>query len=166
MSSDDEFDDYVRANWPRLVRAAFFAGCTVPEAEDVVQSALVNCIRRSHALAGAHDLDAYVHRVVFNTLASARRRKWTGERPTAELPHMPVAGDEDRVDLADAVQRSLRRLTEAHRHVVVLRYYTHLSDEQIAAVLEVPLGTVKSRISRALAQLSSDPAIAELRGAP
>jgi RNA polymerase sigma-70 factor (sigma-E family) len=165
MSEESEFDDYVRASWPRLVRAAFFAGCSIPEAEDVVQSALVSCVRNRRRLAAANDLDAYVHRIVFNTLASSRRRKWRGELPTAELPHTAVPNEEARVDLADAVQRSLKVLSTAHRHVVVLRFYAHFSDEQIAGALEVPLGTVKSRMSRALSQLSTDQVLADLRGA-
>ncbi|MEJ1105463.1 MULTISPECIES: sigma factor-like helix-turn-helix DNA-binding protein [unclassified Kribbella] len=48
--------------------------------------------------------------------------------------------------------------------MVVLRYYTHLTDPQIASVLGVAVGTVKSRLSRAVKALEEDPGLAELRG--
>lgn len=52
--------------------------------------------------------------------------------------------------------QALRRLTPNHRAVVVLRYYADLSDAQVAAVLGVPVGTVKSRLHRAQRHLLED----------
>jgi len=165
-----EFDEYVATHWPRLVRAAVLLGCTPTEAEDVVQTALVRCLVAWRRVRAADDRDAYVHRVLVNTFVSSRRRRWHGERPTDQLPEPPGgsgvdAGHEAGVDDRDAVTRALERLSADQRAVVVLRYYAHLSEQQTAVALGVPAGTVKSRLSRALKVLASDPSLTDLRGA-
>ncbi|GAB2458746.1 SigE family RNA polymerase sigma factor [Nocardioides hungaricus] len=161
---DGEFSEYVAASWPRLVRTAVLLGCSPTEAEDVVQSALVRCLVNWSKVSRADDRDAYVHRVLINTFTSARRRHWTRERPVAEPPDGHHDDATAAYDDADAVLRSLRRLTPEHRIAVVLRYYTNLDERQMAAVLGVAPGTVKSRLSRALRLLADDPHLSDLRG--
>lgn len=166
MGGDEEFEAYVEARWTRLVRSAVLLGCSPSDAEDLVQSTLMRCLVHWARVRRADDRDAYVHRVLINTLTSARRRRWTGEQPTAELPEPSGAGPDPwaQVDTSHAVMRSLDRLTGDQRTAVVLRYYAHLSEQQMAAVLGVAPGTVKSRLSRAMKALAQDPGLAELRG--
>jgi RNA polymerase sigma-70 factor (sigma-E family) len=166
MDVEDDFTTYVAAHWPRLVRAAVLLGCTRVEAEDVVQSALERCLPRWRRVSAAHDRDAYVHRVLINTFTSARRRRWTGERPTANLPDASVPDETAAFDDADAVVRALDQLGADQRTAVVLRYYAHLTEAQMSTVLGVAPGTVKSRLARALSALASDPSLGDLRGAP
>lgn len=162
---DDEFSEYVAARWPRLVRSAVLLGCDAAEAEDIAQATLARCLTRWQRVRTADDRDAYVHRILLNTFSSARRRRWTGERPVATLPERPAPDDaQDRYDRVDALQRSLARLTPDHRTCVVLRYYALLNEEQMARVLGVAPGTVKSRLARALKALAADPSLADLRG--
>lgn len=59
--------------------------------------------------------------------------------------------------------RALEHLPDDQRTAVVLRYYAHLTELQMATVLGVPAGTVKSRLSRAVKALAQDPHLAELR---
>ena len=158
MSSDDDFSAYVGLRWAALVRTALLLGCERHEAEDVVQSALLRCYLHWERVWRAERVDAYVHRVLLNTLSSARGRRWRGEVPTAELPELPsIDGrlDDRRTDL----ERVLSRLSAEHRAVLVLRYVADLSEAQTADALGVAVGTVKSRTARALAAI--DPA--ELR---
>ncbi|UMG94707.1 sigma-70 family RNA polymerase sigma factor [Nocardioides sp. TF02-7] len=68
------------------------------------------------------------------------------------------------VAVADAVHRALACLTKPNRDVVVLRYFVQLSERQTADVLGVPPGTVKSRLSRALAQLAANDHLLDLSG--
>ena len=166
MSRDDEFSEYVAVRWPRLVRSAVLLGCSPAEAEDVVQAALMRCLAHWRKVKLADDRDAYVHRILVNTLTSSRRRRWTRERATAQLPEAPSIDHTVAIDTADVVLRSLDRLNHDQRTAVVLRYYAHLSEQQMAAVLGVATGTVKSRLSRALKVLADDPHLAELRGTP
>ncbi|HET7735059.1 MAG TPA: SigE family RNA polymerase sigma factor [Nocardioidaceae bacterium] len=161
---DTDFDEFVRARWPKLVRSAILLGCSPTEAEDVVQAALTRCLVNWTKVVGAHDIDAYVHRILINSFTSSRRRLWVREQPTTDL-EAPASEDmTERVERSDALLRSLRKLGSDQRAVVVLRYYVQLNEQQTAAVLGVPVGTVKSRLSRALSALACDPALAEMKG--
>lgn len=162
----DDFSEYVAARWPTLVRSAVLLGCTHPEAEDLVQTTLERCLLKWNRVRAADDRDAYVHRVLINSFLSARRRRWTGERPSAVLPEYAGVDQTAGVDDTDAVMRALARLPGDQRTAVVLRYYAHLSEQQMASVLGVAAGTVKSRLSRAVKALAQDPHLAELRGTP
>jgi RNA polymerase sigma-70 factor (sigma-E family) len=164
VDRDDDFSEYVAARWPRLVRSAVLLGCTHTEAEDLVQTTLDRCLAKWRKVQRADDRDAYVHRILINTFTSSRRRRWTGEQPTAVLPERPGADATAVVDDADAVLRALDQLPGDQRTAVVLRYYAHLSEQQAAIALDVPNGTVKSRLSRALKTLAHEPNLAELRG--
>lgn len=152
----DEFGEYVAARWPRLVRAAALLGCSPHEAEDVVQSALTRCLVKWSRVSRADDRDAYVHRIVVNTFIDHRRRMWRHEVPTERLPDRTEADGSLAVIDQIGVDRALAGLVEDQRIAVVLRYYLDLSEAQMAAVLGVAPGTVKSRLSRALTALGAD----------
>ncbi len=154
--AQDEFGEYVAARWPRLVRAAVLLGCTPHEAEDVVQSALTRCLVKWSRVSRADDRDAYVHRILVNTFVDHRRRMWRRELPTEHLPDHALADGSLAVIDQIGVDRALAGLVEDQRIAVVLRYYLDLSEAQMAAVLGVAPGTVKSRLSRALAALGAD----------
>lgn len=164
MERDEEFTRFVDERWPVLVRSAVLLGCARPEAEDLVQTALVRCYVAWEKVSRAGNRDAYVYRVLVNCHHDSHRRRWWRERPTEQLPELASDDVTGQVDDADAVNRALRRLSAAHREVVVLRYYAHLGEQQIAEALRIAPGTVKSRLSRALAQLSTDLDVSELRG--
>ncbi|GAA1111557.1 SigE family RNA polymerase sigma factor [Kribbella jejuensis] len=159
----DEFTEYVTARWATLVRSAVLLGCTPSEAEDLVQTTLERCLLKWNRVRVAEDRDAYVHRVLVNCFRSSRRRRWHGELPSAALPETTGTDRTTEVDDTDAVMRALDRLPGDQRTAVVLRYYAHLTEQQMATVLGVATGTVKSRLSRAVKSLSQDPHLAELR---
>lgn len=160
VGTDIDFDTYASARWARLVRACVLLGANVEEAEDLAQATLTKVWRSWGKVLKADDMDAYVHRILINTFTDARRRRWTGERPTAVLPDSGAPDASDAVVLRDAVRRSLEALSPEHREVVVLRYYASLTESQTATALGVPRGTVKSRLSRALQTLRCDPSLA------
>jgi RNA polymerase sigma-70 factor (sigma-E family) len=164
MDRDGEFSEFVASRWPRLVRSAVLLGCSPAEAEDVVQSTLERCLLKWTHVQRSSDRNAYVNRILFNTFTSSRRRRWTGERPAANLPDRLCVDETNQVDDVDAVLRALRRLPQDQRVVVVMRYYAHLTEEQMAIALDVAPGTVKSRLARAIKALSEDPSLYVLRG--
>lgn len=147
-----DFSAYVADRRLRLVRTAVLLGCPSAEAEDVVQSALLKCYRAWRKVISADHPDAYVHRVLVTTLYDARRRRWNGELPTAELPDRP--GEDAEWAVGIAVRKALSTMTEDHREVLVLRYYADLSERDTALALGVAPGTVKSRTARALKALA------------
>ncbi|WP_193614342.1 SigE family RNA polymerase sigma factor [Nocardioides lijunqiniae] len=164
MDHDTEFAAYAEEAWPSLVRSAVFLGCRLPEAEDLAQTALARCYTAWARVRAADDRDAYVYRVLVNSLRDSRRRRWWGERPTDELPEARATGRGDAmadVDTADAVHRALAGLSAVNRDVVVLRYFAQLSERETAQALGVPAGTVKSRLSRALRHLAADHHLAD-----
>lgn len=156
MDRDPDFSAYVAARWSGLVRAAVLLGCARPDAEDLVQTALVRCYRAWPRVRRADDPDAYVYRVLLNCLASSRRRRWWGERPTAELPAVEATDHAELASVRASVVAALAGLGEDQRRVLVLRFWADLTEQQTAEVLGVAVGTVKSRTSRALARLSAE----------
>ena len=162
----DDYDDYrafVDARYARLVRAAVLFGCREQDAEDAVQDALVRCYASWGRVRAADDRDAYVYRVLVNGITRGWRRRWRGEIPYQELPEPTPSGDPaTEVSLSHSIRASLQRLGPEQRQVLVLRYFADLTEAQIATVLGVPPGTVKSRASRAIAALSEDASVRDL----
>jgi RNA polymerase sigma-70 factor (sigma-E family) len=160
VDHDADFVAYVDSRRDSLVRAARLLGCMAPEADDLVQTALLRCYRSWDKIRRTASPDAYVYRTLVNSFHTQRKRRWHGELATEAVP------DEVTPDFADhsaertTMSQSLDALSDDHRAVLVLRFYADLSEQQTAAALGIPAGTVKSRVSRALAQLSGllDPA--------
>jgi RNA polymerase sigma-70 factor (sigma-E family) len=164
-SRDEEFAQYASMRWMALVRAAVLLGCAQADAEDVAQTALLRCYQAWDKVSQARDRDAYVYTVLVNCRRDALRRRWTRETPTAGVSDRTEPDRTGEVELVDAVDRALAQLGGDARTALVLRYYAHLTDEQVAEALGIPLGTAKSRIARALDRLSADPTLTDaLRG--
>lgn len=161
MERDEDFSQYVSARWTALTRSAVLLGCSAHEAEDLVQTTLMRCYASWNKVVKAQERDAYVYRVLVNAKTSSRRRRWWGEQPTSDVPERASVDPTYQVDQADALQLALRALSRPNRAAVVLRYYAQLSEAETAQALGVAPGTVKSRLSRALAQLSQDPNLAD-----
>jgi RNA polymerase sigma-70 factor (sigma-E family) len=148
-----EFSEYVAARRATLVRSAVLLGCPQPDAEDLVQATLLKIFRSWRRVSRADHRDAYAYRILVNTLHDQRSRRWSGERPTADLPEAVFESDPT---TGLAVRRALAAMGKEHREVLVLRYYADLSEADIARVLGIAPGTVKSRAARALALLADD----------
>lgn len=162
MLKDDEFAECMAARWRPMLRAAVLLGCGQPEAEDLVQATFTRCYVKWDRVRRADNRNAYVSRMLLNEFRSSRRRRWWQERPTAEVPEAAVDDVASAHAETHAMDNALSRLSQPLREAVVLRYYTQLSERETAEVLGIAPGTVKSRLSRALAQLSNDPDIVDL----
>ncbi|MDZ5621476.1 SigE family RNA polymerase sigma factor [Nocardioides sp. HM23] len=148
------FEAFVAARGDALWRSAWLLTSDHQLAEDLVQTALAKSWR-AWSRVGADSFEAYVRRVLFTTYVSWWRRKWRGERPTADLPETstPTVDTDARNDLVAA----LATLPRGQKAVVVLRYFEDLTEQQTADVLGISTGTVKSQCSRALTSLRSSP---------
>lgn len=165
MGHDEDFTRFAGNRWSMLVRSAVLLGSSVHEAEDLAQVVLTRCFVSWERLNKADNLDAYTYRILVNCLRDSRRRRWWGERPSADTPDRADPRDEtERIDVEDSVHRALGSLSRVNRSVVVLRFFAHLSEKQTAEVLGISTGTVKSRQSRALAQLSTNEHLTALLG--
>lgn len=140
-----------------LVRLAVLLVDDVPTAEDVVQDAFTALYRRHGSrLKDVDDPEAYIRRSVVNGARSVLRRRRTvrSHVPPRTVPEPPP--DEEvvlREEHREAL-RALRGLTVRQRQVLVLRYWSNLSEREIADTLGLSRGAVKSTASRALAALA------------
>jgi RNA polymerase sigma-70 factor (ECF subfamily) len=120
-------------------------------AEDATQEALVRAWRDLPALRDAERFDAWLYRLLVNACNDVGRRR---RRRRAEITVVSTEPSElDRAtELADRdeLERGLRRLTDAQRSVLVLSYYRGLSPGEMAEALDIPVGTVKSRLHYAI----------------
>ena len=145
------FDEFVVARSGALLRTAFLLTQDRHLAEDLVQTALAKAWFARKRISG--NLEPYVRRIMVNEFASGWRRKWRGERPTAELPDAHSPPPESHTDLWHAVANLPRR----QRAVIVLRFFDDLTEAETARVLDISVGTVKSQTAKALAKLRVDP---------
>lgn len=151
---DARLGDYVRGQWPALVRYAT-ALCGDPtEAEELVQSALVRVALRWPFVRDKDNPDGYVRRAIANGYLTTWRRIRSRETSMAEPPDLPVPADGTAgVDDVMAVRRALATLPPRQRAVLVLRYLEDRSEQETAELLGCSIGTVKSQASKALAKL-------------
>ena len=151
--AEDGFADFTRARWGRLVRLAYSLTLDVGRAEDLVQESLAKLWTKwPQVRDGAPE--AYVRQTIVNGAISASRRRWKGEEPRWELPDLPVPrGPVESVDERDWLRRGLADLSVLQRAVVVLRYAEDLSERQVAGILGISAGSVKTHAFRGLARL-------------
>jgi RNA polymerase sigma-70 factor (sigma-E family) len=151
-----EFDDFVVVTSQRLFRAAYAITRDHHLAEDAVQAALGKAYARWARVCRSDQPEAYVRRMVVNEVLSWRRRRSSTELPTdvpAEDPRRTPVLHDTALAESDAMWQALGKLAPRQRAVVVLRYYEHLSEAEIAETLGVRPGTVKSQCAAALARL-------------
>jgi RNA polymerase sigma-70 factor (sigma-E family) len=144
------------AHWRYLVRLAALLVDDVASAEDVVQDAFVALHRRSGSLRDPEAALAYLRASVVNLARSVLRRRQVARKhlkvaepeATAAADHDVLVRDEHRAALA-----AVRALPRHQREVLVLRYWSGLSEREIAQTLGISAGSVKSAASRGMATL-------------
>lgn len=143
------------ACYRRLVTQVYAFTADLTEAQDVVQEAFARALARPGGLADVDSPEAWLRTVAVNVV----RRRWRRRRlldrillRDRPLVRTVEAGPgPERADLRDA----LAALPDAYRQVVVLHYFADLPIDEISTLLEVPTGTVKSRLSRARTALAA-----------
>ena len=153
---DLAFREYVTARSGSLLRLALLLTRNRADAEDLVQAALAKTFQAWDRIKDRGAVDGYVRRAMVNTHISWWRRRRVEEYPTDEIPDQPVLDHAGDSEMQDALRRAIERLPRRMRAAVVLRYYEDMTEAEIADVLGVSLGTVKSTVSRAVAKLRID----------
>jgi RNA polymerase sigma-70 factor (sigma-E family) len=149
--NDDEFAEFAAAAGDRLRRTAYLLCGDWHRASDLTQEALIRVYVAWPRLERGGGLMAYARRAVVSVAVDASRRRSSTEVPAPA--DEGVASGHDlaaRVSDRDALMQALARLPERQRACVVLRYFEDLPVADVAAVLEVAEGTVKSQTSRAI----------------
>uniref|UniRef100_A0AAU2JSN6 SigE family RNA polymerase sigma factor n=1 Tax=Streptomyces sp. NBC_00049 TaxID=2903617 RepID=A0AAU2JSN6_9ACTN len=159
-TSEAEFTAYVQERRAALYATAFHLTGDRHEAEDLLQSALFSTYRAWDRISDKAAVGGYLRRTMTNLHISAWRRRKLNEYPTEELPE--TASDTDAMrgtELRAVLWQALARVPEAQRTMLVLRYYEGRTDPEIAEILGISVGTVKSSIWRSLRRLREDEAL-------
>lgn len=150
------FCEYVRSRSHTLLRAAQAMTGNRADAEDLLQATLVKAYQSWDRIDDPAALDTYVRRVMVNTHISGWRRRRVDEYLTDEIPDSVTEDTTGDTDLRDVVQRAIDRLPRQMRAAVMLRFYDDMTEPEVAEVLGVSVGTVKSTVARAVAKLRND----------
>jgi len=162
VAASQGFEDFVSARGQALQRFGYLLTSDWALAEDLVQTALSRAYPRWSRIRGDAP-EAYVRKVMVNRWSSWWRRRWRGEVPAASLPDVATADAYAAIDRRHAVSSALAGLPQRQRIVLVLRYHEDLSEQQVAELLGISVGTVKSQTSKALARLRADGALDNYR---
>ncbi|MDA9776803.1 sigma-70 family RNA polymerase sigma factor [Rubripirellula sp.] len=155
------FTTLVELNQDRLFASMLQVTGSADEAEEVVQEAFIRAFMKLDSFQGNSQFFTWIYRIAFNAALSRRRRN----RSKVSLDYLREGGSEPVIeqDAADepllrrervaVVRRALADLSEDHRAILVLREMEGFSYEEIAEIAQISIGTVRSRLSRARAQL-------------
>ncbi|MFI5492151.1 RNA polymerase sigma factor [Actinoplanes sp. NPDC051859] len=152
-SGPPPINELYQARRLRLVRLAVLMVDDLGTAEDIVQDVFAALYRRHGAeLRSVADPDAYLTSGVMNAARSALRRRRTARAYVPPPPGTAPAAEEQVLSGQSdpEVLSALGKLTVRQRQVLVLRYWSELSEQEIADVLHVSRGTVKSTAHRAV----------------
>ncbi len=172
------FAELVKRYQDRLFTVAYRVLGNADDAADAVQDVFLNAYQSLRGFKGDSELFTWLYRIAFNTAISAKRKRRgvvrldsygagrygsadeggldPADRSTDSAPDAALERTEDERVLAEAVAK----LSPEHRAVLVLKDIDGLKYEEIAEVMEVPIGTVRSRLHRARLELKGllDPA--------
>jgi RNA polymerase sigma-70 factor (ECF subfamily) len=127
-----------------------------PDADDLLQATCLRALEKMHYFEEGTNLFSWTSRMMYNLFVSDYRRKVKLEvryDPESYLENLSVAAtQEHHVELAN-VDRAMMKLNEKHREIIVLICIKEMRYEDVSEKLQIPVGTVRSRLFRAREQL-------------
>jgi RNA polymerase sigma-70 factor, ECF subfamily len=167
----EAFSVLVRGSFDRVLGIARLVLRDPDRAQDAAQEALVLSWKHIRALRDADAWDAWLYRLTLRACyRSARKMRRRDHVELHVMPDVDVASDVDfsiSVVERDRLLDALDRLPIEQRSLLVLRFYADLTLPEAAAILDIPVGTAKSRLHRGLATLrgtlASDSLVTEIR---
>jgi RNA polymerase sigma-70 factor, ECF subfamily len=149
--SVSDLEALFRAHWPRAYRAAYLVVHDAAAAEDIAQEAFLAAVRSLDRFDRRRPFAPWLHRIAVNRAidwARARELRREVELVDAAGPAMRVPSD------TKPLAAGLAALAPEHRAVIVLRYLLDYTPGEIAELLDLPRGTVNSRLRRGLDRLA------------
>jgi RNA polymerase sigma-70 factor (ECF subfamily) len=153
----------VRQYQARILGLAYHYLGNREEARDLAQEVFIRIYRNIHLCKGAEMFMPWVIRIARNLSIDHKRRKAArpiaGDIPVDEMGDLPAPGRSPEAEwMANSrkrlIFRALQELTDINREIILLKEIQGLTLEEIASLLKVPLGTVKSRANRARIELA------------
>jgi RNA polymerase sigma-70 factor (ECF subfamily) len=153
--SVEAVDELFRRHWPDAHRAAFLVVHDAAAAEDIAQEAFLAALRALDRFDRRRPLGPWLHRIVVNRAIDwTRARALRAESAADAAPEAPAPDAPEPLD--GEIVSALADLGPEHRAVVVLRHLLGYTPGEIAAMLDLPRGTVNSRLRRALDALARE----------
>lgn len=156
---DEAVAELFDRHYAPMCRLAFVILGDAPLAEEIVMEALLKTFTGWGRIRDVERADAYLRRAVVNLCRSKIRRKVIEARVNAQVHHRDESRapewDAERHETRRLVWRAVKDLPERQRAAVVLRYLEDLPESEIADILQVSVGTVKSQLSKARAKLEA-----------
>jgi RNA polymerase sigma-70 factor, ECF subfamily len=152
--SDEAMEALFRVHWGPAHRAAFLIVHDAAAAEDIAQEAFLAAIRALDRFDRRRPFGPWLHRIVVNRAIEWSRAR-TLRREVAE-PIETEAPPERPLGWSETIETALATLDADQRAAVVLRHLLEYTPGEIADLLEVPRGTVNSRLRRALDRLATE----------
>lgn len=159
------FGELLRRYQDRLFNAIYHVVDNAEDAQDVVQEAFLNAYQSLHSFKGDSEFYTWLYRIAFNTAISLKRKHRVALSIDAtrngESLNEPLDGSEysqpghalERAEQERRVHEALSRLSAEHRTVLVLKDMEGQKYETMAEILQVPIGTIRSRLHRARLEL-------------
>lgn len=156
------FSELVQRNQERLFASMMQVTGSPEEAEEVVQEAFIRAFIKLDSFQQNAQFFTWIYRIAFNSALTRQRKKRAkiSLDQIREEKGMEVVGEHDTVDepmLRDErvqlVRHAIDTLTHEHRQILILREMDEFAYEEIAEILQISIGTVRSRLSRARNQL-------------
>jgi RNA polymerase sigma-70 factor (ECF subfamily) len=148
--SQQAVEELFARHWPDAYRAALLVARDPAAAEDIAQEAFLAAIRALDRFDRRRPLRPWLHRIVVNRAIDwTRARQLRREVGVDGVPEL-AAEERSGVTGLDDLTEALETLNAEHRAVVVLRYMLEFSPGEIARLLDIPRGTVNSRMRRGL----------------
>ncbi len=157
--SADALEELFRRHWRRAHRAAYLVVGDPTAAEDIAQESFLAAVRALDRFDRRRPFGPWLHRITVNRAIDFSRAR--ALRAESALTEEAEHATPDRREISDALVDALAELSPDHRAVVVLRYVLEYTPGEIGEMLELPRGTVNSRLRRALDRLR--PAVEEER---
>jgi len=141
------FEQLFREHWPDAYRAALLVVHDAAAAEDIAQEAFLRAIRSLDRFDRGRPFAPWLHRIVVNRAIDWARAR--ASRREAEIQGEGAAPDQH-AEIGDELLAALAGLPPEHRAVIVLRHLLGYTPGEIAEYLDLPRGTVNSRLRRGL----------------
>jgi RNA polymerase sigma-70 factor (ECF subfamily) len=153
--SEPDLEQLFRRYWPRAYRIAFLIVHDHAAAEDIAQEAFVQAIRRLDRFDRRRRFAPWLGAIVANRAIDWTRARAARRESGHEPPELSAAPEAAVGRYSEEVLAALAVLTPEHRAVVVLRYVLEYTPGEIARALDLPRGTVNSRLRRGLDALNA-----------
>jgi RNA polymerase sigma-70 factor, ECF subfamily len=153
--SVEALETLFRREWPRAYRAAYLVVHDAAVAEDIAQEAFLAAVRALDRFDRSRPFGPWMHRIAVNRAIDVSRARAL-RREVDAAAAAPEAAPPDRPSLpfSDELVGALRELGPEQRAIVALRYLFEYTPGEIARALDLPRGTVNSRLRRALDRLA------------